>query len=124
MTAYDRSIKFLSNWQKSVPGKQLMACLLVLMVSGAISAPAAAADEDLDNVESMAAVAPLRDLLAQVYEAYSGRVLEVELDREEDGQGETWVYEVKLLTQRGNVLKLEYDAVNLELLKIEGKAEN
>jgi len=124
MIAYDRPIKDLSKWRKAAPGKQLMACLLVLVVSGAISPSRAAADMYQGIADSMAGVLPLRQLLAQVHEAYPGKVLEVELEREEYGQGEIWVYEVKLLTEKGNVLKLEYDAVNMELLKIKGRAED
>ncbi|MCP4283260.1 MAG: hypothetical protein GY792_02235 [Gammaproteobacteria bacterium] len=72
----------------------------------------------------MAAVAPMRSLLARVHTAYPGQVLEVELEREEYGNEGVWVYEVKLLTNRGNVLKLEYDAFDLELLKMKGRPEN
>ena len=124
MIAYDRSIEFLSKWRKAIPGKQLITCLLVLMVSGVINPPRAAADRDPGIADSMAEVVPLRELLAQVHEAYPGRVLEVELEREEYGRGEIWVYEVKLLTVRGSVLKLEYDAVDLKLLKLKGRAED
>ena len=101
-----------------------MAILLVLLVSGVIGLPRAMADQDPGIADRMEGVAPLRVLLAQVQEAYPGRVLEVELEREGYGQGEIWIYEIKLLTDRGSVLKLEYDAVNLELLKIKGKAED
>ncbi|HXK55770.1 MAG TPA: hypothetical protein PLZ16_03920 [Gammaproteobacteria bacterium] len=84
----------------------------------------AVADQDLANAAGMEEVVSMRSLLARVSESYPGRVLEVELEREEDGEEVSWVYEVKLLTDRGRVLKLEYDAVNLELLKIKGQSEN
>ena len=45
-------------------------------------------------------------------------------DKDNYGKGNVWVYELKLLTEKGSVLKLEYDAVNLELLKIKGRLEN
>jgi len=45
-------------------------------------------------------------------------------EREEYGKEDIWVYEVKLLTKKGSVLKLEYDAIHLELLKIKGRPEN
>ena len=86
--------------------------------------PWAVADEDEEIPSNMEGVAPMRSLLAQVHEAYPGQVLEVELEREEYGKGDIWVYEIKLLTAKGRVLKLEYDAINLELLQIKGRLEN
>jgi uncharacterized membrane protein YkoI len=102
----------------------LFACLLALMVGGLMCTAPVAADQDPDITASMEGVAPLRNLLAQVHAAYPGQVLEVELEWEKNGRNELWIYEVKLLTQRGSVLKLEYDAVSLELLGLEGKADN
>ncbi len=102
----------------------ILACLLVLIVGLVASSPRAVANEDESFTSSMKAVAPLRNLLADVHQAYPGQVLEVELEREDNGKKDIWVYEVKLLTEKGNVLKLEYDATNLELLKIKGKPEN
>jgi len=89
-----------------------------------MSMPVAVADQDSVSAAGMEEVVPLRSLLAQVSASYSGRVLEVELEREEDGEEDIWVYEVKLLTDNGRVLKLEYDAISLKLLKIKGKSEN
>lgn len=100
-----------------------LACVLALLVGLVASVPWTLADEDEEIADTMEGVAPLRSLLAQVHEAYPGQVLEVELEREEYGKGDVWVYEVKLLTAKGNVLKLEYDAITLELLKLKGKPE-
>ncbi len=101
-----------------------LACLFALIVGLVASVPWTVADEDQEITNDMEGVAPLRSLLAHVHEAYPGQVLEVELEREEYGKGDVWVYEVKLLTERGRVLKLEYNAVNLELLKIKGRPGN
>lgn len=102
----------------------LQTCLLVLIIGLVTSMPWAVADEDGKINNNIEAVAPLRSLLAQVLEAYPGQVLEVELEREERGAGDIWLYEVKLLTKKGSVLKLEYDAITLELLKVKGKLGN
>ena len=50
----------------------------------------------------------------------SGRVvLKVELDQEWRITGRIWVYEAKILTPEGDVLKVEYDARSLELIEVE-----
>jgi len=98
--------------------------VLALIVCLVASVPWAVADEDEEITNNIEAVAPLRSLLAQVHETYPGQVLEVELEREEYGARDIWVYEVKLLTKKGSVLKLEYDAMNLELLKLKGRLKN
>ena len=67
------------------------------------------------------AVAPLRELFARVHERFPGNVLEVELEQEEHGRRAGWVYEVRLLTADGHVLKLLYDAASLELLEVKGR---
>jgi len=77
-----------------------------------------------DDVRDMAVpdeVASLRDLLAVVEKTHQGRVLEVEMEREDVYGKGIWVYEVKLLTRKGKVYELEYNAITLELLKTENR---
>ncbi len=64
-------------------------------------------------------VAPLKDLLAVVEKNYQGRVLEVEMEQEDIDGEIIWAYEVKLLTRKGKVYELEYNAITLKLLKTE-----
>jgi len=106
---------FAADWRMVLAGMFVMLIGLVLNV-----APGAA-DETGQGIADRAEVAPLRSLIARVQDAYPGRILEVELERE---ASDLWIYEVKLLTDRGQVLKLEYDAVNLELLKLKGRPGN
>lgn len=75
--------------------------------------PARADDHpDLDP----GAVAPVAELLQRVEARHPGaRVLKVELEREEEG--EPMIYEVKVLTPEGVVVKLEFRASDLTLLK-------
>lgn len=68
-------------------------------------------------------VVPLEALLARVREDFDGRILEVEIEQEWRQGGRIWVYEAKLLTPKGRVLKLEYDAKSLELLELKGRRE-
>jgi uncharacterized membrane protein YkoI len=75
--------------------------------------------DDMQDMQIPDEVASLRDLLAMVDKTHRGRILEVEMEREDvDGKG-MWVYEVKLLTREGKVYELEYNAITLELLKTE-----
>ncbi len=99
------------------------ACGLALVLGLLAGSPWAIADEDEEIADKIPATASMRSLLARVRTAYPGQVLEVELEREEPGDEDVWIYEVKLLTNRGRVLKLEYDAVDLELLKVKGRAK-
>jgi len=124
MIALDRSAT--ATWVEpfAIHGGFSLACGLALIVGLFAGSPWAVADEDEEIAGNMAAVAPMQSLLARVHTAYPGQVLEVELEREEYGKEDIWVYEVKLLTNRGNVLKLEYDAFDLELLKMKGRPEN
>lgn len=65
-------------------------------------------------------IAPLQQLFDAIHDEYRGRILEVELDDDDDG----WIYEVKLLTVQGHVLKLEYDAHSLALLEVKGRRDH
>ena len=122
MIVCDNSTAAMPKQMQSVCDRVPAAFLAALLL--AMSMQVAVADQDLANAAGMEEVVSMRSLLARVSESYPGRVLEVELEREEDGEEVSWVYEVKLLTDRGRVLKLEYDAVNLELLKIKRQSEN
>lgn len=123
MIVRSNSTAAISKRRQSVRDRTLAAFLVALLMA-TMSMPVAVADQDSVSAAGMEEVVPLRSLLAQVSASYSGRVLEVELEREEDGEEDIWVYEVKLLTDNGRVLKLEYDAISLKLLKIKGKSEN
>lgn len=101
-----------------------LTCAIALIIGLVTSMSWAGADEVEEIPNNMEGVAPLRSLLAQVHETYPGQVLEVELEKEEYGKGDIWIYEIKLLTKKGSVLKLEYHAINLELLKLKGRPEN
>jgi uncharacterized membrane protein YkoI len=95
----------------------LAACL------AALAFPAAARDND-DQERARAALAageirPLAEILAEIERRYIGRVIEVDLDRE-DGR---WVYELKLLPPSGRVFELEVDAATAAVLRSKGPAQ-
>jgi uncharacterized membrane protein YkoI len=84
-----------------------MACLMAGLVA---CGPALASDEG-DHDRARRAVEegrmlPLRDIVARAQAAYPGQVVEAEL---EDEHG-TPIYEIKIVTDGGRVMKLRYDA--------------
>ena len=93
----------------------ILLAVLIVCVSWAI------ADENKESMAKPVHVVPLRDLLAVIHEKHPGRVLDVELEQEQYGDRDIWVYEVKMFTRRGRVYELEYDAVTLKLLNVEGR---
>ena len=62
-------------------------------------------------------ILPLKDILVRAEAAYPGQMVETELENE-DG---VLVYEIKMLTKDGRVMKLHYDAKTGELLKAKGR---
>ena len=61
------------------------------------------------------AILPLETIIEQAREQHRGRVLEVELEREDKG----YVYEIEMLDRSGRVWELEMDAVTGEVLEQE-----
>ena len=107
----------------------LMALLLV-------ASPVVADDDDQEIARealSKGIIRPLSELLEKIETIYSGHVLEVELESEDshdfydshdfgdDENGKILIYEIKLLTPQGNVVKLKFDAKNLKLLIADGR---
>jgi uncharacterized membrane protein YkoI len=60
---------------------------------------------------------PLATLLEQLRRSHPGQVLDIEIDQE-DGR---LIYEVKLLHNNGQLLKLEIDAATGQVLKVKRK---
>ncbi|MCL4745972.1 MAG: PepSY domain-containing protein [Burkholderiaceae bacterium] len=83
------------------------ACALLLAAVGGQLAARDARDRDRARRALEAGeILPLRTILERVSVEYPGRVIEVELERE-DGR---WVYEIKLLRAGGSLVRLEVDA--------------
>ena len=81
-------------------------------------------DEVVHRAIEAGEIAPLQALFAEIRREYQGRILKVELEQEWHGEDPIWVYEAKILTPRGHVLELEYDAKSLELIEIEGQHDD
>eukprot|EP00487_Bulimina_marginata_P004651 TRINITY_DN2149_c0_g1_i1.p1 TRINITY_DN2149_c0_g1~~TRINITY_DN2149_c0_g1_i1.p1 ORF type:complete len:116 (-),score=26.32 TRINITY_DN2149_c0_g1_i1:228-575(-) len=100
----------------------LITVILFFITSRVMAMPQVKYDEDLDEVQAaMAAnqISPFVELLAIIERDYKGRVIRVELEREDD-YGDNWIYELKILDEDRNVLKADFDAKTFRLLKIKG----
>lgn len=63
----------------------------------------------------------VESLLDWIEARYHGRAIEVELEEEDEGDGEPPTYEIEWLTPQQHVVEFEFDARNGELLEVEGR---
>jgi len=91
---------------------------MLLSTTLVFGAPLALAD-DIRDMQMPNEVASLRDLLEMVNKTHQGKILEVEMEQGDIDGKKKWVYEVKLLTRKGKVHELEYNAITLDLVKSE-----
>lgn len=92
----------------------------LLFLVAVLQASPAAADSDHDRARravEAGRILPLKDILARVQQASAGQVIEAELEE----KGDVFVYEIKILTGDGRVMKLLYDARTGDLLKAQGR---
>ncbi|KLV10297.1 hypothetical protein C9I92_09925 [Photobacterium ganghwense] len=108
--------------------KRLLLHSLILAASLSVISPAAFSVDDVPlevderQTDVMLAVEqglirPYSELQAKVKHQLNGRIIKVELE-EDDG---VWVYELKLLDPKNNVVKVEYEAKTLTLTEIKGR---
>lgn len=97
--------------------------VLIALIFLIVTAPVDADDDHYDIRRSIESgeVVRLERLLTHIQKDFGGRILEVELERENHAGDLSWVYEAKVLTPDGRVLKLEYDASTMQLLKLTGR---
>lgn len=96
-----------------------LAALLVWLAVVALSPAQADSDHDRARAALQAGqVLPLRTVLERLEHDHPGQVLEVELEPEHG----RWVYEVRLLQNDGQLLKLELDARTGAVLKRRARA--
>ena len=100
----------------------LRACLVGITLVVSSLAYSASADEGRDIRRAVEAgdVVPIEQLFVRIHEEFEGRIVKAELERKKSGGRRIWIYEFKLLTPQGDVLKLKYDAKTMELLKVKG----
>ena len=90
-------------------------CALVLTLGSGLTH----ADSDHDRARQAlqaGEVLPLATILERVEREHAGKVLDVELDRDNDDGLVRWVYKVKVLTTGGMRIKLQIDAKSGDLI--------
>lgn len=97
-----------------------LAAVLLALAGASLSTPAFARGDD-DHLAAREAlkrgeILPLSRILAVVGRTVPGDVIDVELERKDDGR---WEYEVKVLTSTGRVREVKLDARTAVVRKIE-----
>jgi len=95
-----------------------------LLPLAALALAAAPAEARRDHDRARAAlesgeIRPLSALLAEVEARYDGRVIELELERD-DGR---WTYEFKLLPASGRLFEVTLDAATGQVVKTRGPVQ-
>lgn len=97
--------------------KKLLAALLISFIS--ISAVIAANHKnDHENARELVVsgdIMPLEEILKTVYKTHQGKVLEIELEQEDN----IYSYEIELLDQNNKIWEIEVNAVTGKLINIE-----
>ncbi|NLY34722.1 MAG: PepSY domain-containing protein [Alcaligenaceae bacterium] len=69
-------------------------------------------------------VMSLRTVLEKVEKEYGGQIVKIEFEHDDDDGQNRWLYEIKLLQDSGDMLKLLVDAENGKILKLKGKTRH
>ncbi len=104
----------------------LLACTLLL------STYAYADSDDHERARQLMAegkIMPLRTVLEKVEKEFGGQVVKIEFEHDEDDDDDDkgksrWLYEIKLVQDSGQMLKLLVDAEDGKILKTKGKTRN
>jgi uncharacterized membrane protein YkoI len=110
--------------------KGLLLSALGLVLTGESMSTAWADDDDDDDDESnrrraarlareSGQIMGLAELMARVERRYIGRIVKVELDREDN----RWVYEFRLLPSDGRMFEVELFADNGQLRRTKGRVQ-
>jgi len=91
--------------------------LAIIIVIGLVSEVgdtiASTGHDEARKLKELGEILPLEQIINKARQQYTGRILEVELERE-DGR---YIYELELLDDKGTVWELEFDAKSGELIK-------
>jgi uncharacterized membrane protein YkoI len=92
------------------------------VLGGISAAHADEADQDRARAAMLRGeVEPLSKVLTVIEKNFVGDIIEVELEEEDKfGIGPTLIYEMKLLTPQGHVVKIKLHAKTLEILTVDG----
>jgi uncharacterized membrane protein YkoI len=88
-----------------------------------VAAPALADRDDHDRARralEAGEILPLSDIIAAATAVRPGRVIEVDLERD-DGR---WVYELELVSPQGRLYEMEIDAASGTVLEVEHEEDD
>lgn len=88
-----------------------------------LAGPSLADDDGQDRARralQAGEILPLSQILASAEAAHAGRVIELELERD-DGR---WVYELELVTPEGQLYEMEIDAATATVLELEREEDD
>jgi len=98
---------------------RIRSCLLGLVLALALIGPAAAQSDQQRARDAMQAgrIRPLQEILGQLRPHIPGRILNAWL---EEGRGGQWIYRLKMLDVRGNIIGVVVDVRNGQILQVFG----
>jgi uncharacterized membrane protein YkoI len=97
--------------------------LALILCLSLIAAPALADRDDHDRARlalQAGEILPLAEILAAAEAARPGRVIEIELERD-DGR---WIYELELVSPDGFLYEMEIDAASGTILEVEREEDD
>jgi len=95
----------------------------LFLILALLAGPALADDDGQDRARralQAGEILPLSDILAAAEAARTGRVIELELERD-DGR---WIYELELVTPEGRLYEMEIDAATATVLELEREEDD
>jgi|SRR5271169_13726 len=66
-------------------------------------------------------IRPLGEIVNSVQSRCRGKVIEVELERTAREGGDLWLYQLRMMMPKGDILRLDVDAATTEILKVKGQ---
>ncbi len=108
------------------PARHVLALLCAAVLFCAPGASTAHEDRDHDRARQAVAageVLPLPAILERVEREIPGKVLDVELERENHAGQLRWVYKLKVLRSGGSLVKIKLDARNGAVIGRKASAE-
>lgn len=108
--------------RRAAPRRPLWRAAAVLLLALGVLSPGWAGDDAADHERARQAlqsgqILPLREVLKRLERSHPGKLLDVELERE-DGR---WIYELKLLQADGELIKIKLDARSADIIQLKRK---
>jgi len=102
------------------PMRVLLAALVLVPGPGGF---ALAADDHELAREALTSgqIRPLGEIVNAVQSRCEGKIIEVELERSSRDGGDFWLYQLRMMMPKGDILRLDVDAATSQILKVKGQ---